>query len=152
MYLRYKTWVIHREIMEGRRSNCPHRATHPLILWLISPHYTAARQPGRQIMINKIHKSHNQSYYTYDITDESRRSTYLLSVTQSLSFLMLLAQSCDPRGSERCMCTVRTEWLGRSVMQWPVLVTSLCLSGLQKDENLVSVLKLFTFRLERGEL
>jgi hypothetical protein len=38
--------------MEGRRSNCPHRATHPLILWLISPHYMAARRPGRQIMIN----------------------------------------------------------------------------------------------------
>jgi hypothetical protein len=45
-------WMIHREIMEGRKSNCPHRATHPLILWLISPHYTSARQPGRQIMIN----------------------------------------------------------------------------------------------------
>jgi len=26
------------------------------------------------------------------------------------------------------------------------------LTGLQKDENLVSVLKLFTFRVEKGEL
>jgi hypothetical protein len=44
-------------------------------------------------------------------------STDLLSVTQSASFVMLIAQSSDSGGSERCICTVRAEWLGRSVVQ-----------------------------------